>query len=131
MRNKFENEDKRTKEPFRKIRVIAAGLAFAIRNEWPVAYKVVLSIVFLGLGVFLHDWRDYLIVFLATALVLVAELFNTAIEGICDYLTSEQDERIKVIKDVSAAAVGVSLAAWIAVLILWANLVIVPMLFPG
>jgi diacylglycerol kinase (ATP) len=45
---------------------------------------------------------------LATGFVWVAELFNTAIEKIMDFITVEQNPRIRYIKDVSAAAVLVS-----------------------
>jgi diacylglycerol kinase (ATP) len=41
-------------------------------------------------------------------LVWIAELFNTAIEKIMDFITIKQDPRIRYIKDVSAAAVLVS-----------------------
>lgn len=37
--------------------------------------------------------------------VLAAEIFNTAIEKICDLIHPEFDERIRFIKDVSAGAV--------------------------
>lgn len=42
---------------------------------------------------------------LAAALVITMEMFNTAIEKLCDYLQPERDSRIGVIKDISAAAV--------------------------
>lgn len=41
-------------------------------------------------------------------LVLSLELINTAVEKLCDVVTEERDERIRVIKDVSAASVLVS-----------------------
>ncbi|GAC1451373.1 MAG: diacylglycerol kinase family protein [Chitinophagaceae bacterium] len=47
----------------------------------------------------------FLFVIVAIGLVWVAELFNTAIEQLCDMVCTEQEPRIKFIKDVSAAAV--------------------------
>ena len=41
-------------------------------------------------------------------LVWLAEMFNTAIEKIMDFITVKQDSRIRYIKNVSAAAVFVS-----------------------
>lgn len=41
-------------------------------------------------------------------LVFSLELINTAVEKLCDAVTEETDDRIRVIKDVSAAAVLVS-----------------------
>jgi diacylglycerol kinase (ATP) len=56
----------------------------------------------------------FLFVVIAIGLVWMAELFNTAIEKLCDMVCPEQDPRIKFIKDVSAAAVLV--AAIIAII---------------
>lgn len=42
--------------------------------------------------------------------VWVAEIFNTAIEKAMDFMSTESDSRIKVIKDLSAAAVLVAAA---------------------
>ncbi len=48
---------------------------------------------------------EILILLIVTGLVWVAELFNTAIERIMDFVSSETHPSIKVIKDISAAAV--------------------------
>ena len=41
---------------------------------------------------------------------------HPAIEALCDFVEPRHDERIKVVKDVAAAAVGVAILAWIIVL---------------
>jgi diacylglycerol kinase (ATP) len=51
---------------------------------------------------------------LAVGFVWVAEIFNTAIEKMMDFISVDKDDRIKTIKDLSAAAVLV--AALIAVI---------------
>ncbi len=48
---------------------------------------------------------ETIVVAICISAVWTAELFNTAIEKLCDLVTKERDERIKFIKDVSAAAV--------------------------
>jgi diacylglycerol kinase len=48
------------------------------------------------------------------ALVLTAEMINTAIEKLSDIVSPQKNERIRVIKDISAAAV--LLSAFIAVI---------------
>jgi diacylglycerol kinase (ATP) len=45
----------------------------------------------------------------AVALILVVELLNTAIEKLADRLTLERDPQIGRVKDISSAAVGVTL----------------------
>jgi diacylglycerol kinase (ATP) len=47
----------------------------------------------------------FLFVVIAIGLVWMAELFNTAIEQLCDMVCPEQHPQIKFIKDISAAAV--------------------------
>jgi diacylglycerol kinase (ATP) len=55
--------------------------------------------------------------------VMVVELLNTAIEKLCDRVTSEQDSAIGRIKDMGSAAVGLSLlsagAIWLWVVFDW------------
>ncbi|NCB23474.1 MAG: ArsR family transcriptional regulator [Deltaproteobacteria bacterium] len=36
-------------------------------------------------------------------MVLVAELFNSAIEALCDFIETAENQKIKVIKDIAAA----------------------------
>lgn len=45
---------------------------------------------------------------LAAGMVLVAELFNTAVEALADHLHPEQHPEIQVVKDVAAGAVLVA-----------------------
>jgi undecaprenol kinase/diacylglycerol kinase (ATP) len=59
---------------------------------------------FLGFFVSLKPIEWALILF-AIAMVLAAELMNTAIENVCDFISPELDPRIKKIKDISAACV--------------------------
>jgi len=48
---------------------------------------------------------EAIILVFAVALVWAAEIFNTAIEKTIDFISTHQDERIRVIKDLAAAAV--------------------------
>lgn len=53
--------------------------------------------------------------------VLVAEIFNTAIEKICDIIQPEFDKRIGFIKDISAGAVTLMaiLSVIVGILVYW------------
>ena len=64
----------------------------------------------------MRAWVDLLLTLVVTALVLVAEILNSAIEALCDFVEMRHNEKIKVIKDIAAAAVGISIFAWLAVL---------------
>ena len=64
-----------------------------------------------GLGVVLQiSAIEWLFVAGCSMLVLSMELVNTAIENVCDLISTEFNPLIKVIKDVAAAAVLVSAA---------------------
>jgi diacylglycerol kinase (ATP) len=51
---------------------------------------------------------EWIFIIMAIAMVWTAELFNTAIEALCDMIMLEKHPKIKFIKDVAAAAVLVS-----------------------
>jgi len=104
--------------PLKKLKVILAGLRYTVLTDFTVAYKLVLTIPVLAGCFFLRDSIDAILIIVATALVLTAEILNSAIEAICDFIEPKINPRIKIIKDVSAAAVGVAIAAWSIVMVL-------------
>lgn len=116
MPNKFlAKEHQAQYAPFRKVRHACHGLWFAIANDFSVAYKAVVSVIALVLSALYSEFVDVIIILMATGLVLMAEIFNTAIEAICDYFETGYDEKIGAIKDLAAAAAGVSIVVWVAV----------------
>ncbi len=117
MRNKFLGQGEGGYHPIRKIQVCLSGLRYAIRYDFSVAYKVYLSLVMLLICFFLRQWIDFLLVMAATGLMLIAEMFNSAIEALCDFIETNENEKIKVIKDISAAAAGISILLWVVVLV--------------
>lgn len=116
MRNKFLDQGEPGYHPIRKIKVCFSGLRYAMRYDMSVAYKVYLSLPLLFMCIILNRWIDVLLVMAATGLVLIAEMFNSAIEALCDFIETNENEKIKVIKDISAAATGISILIWVAVL---------------
>ncbi len=55
---------------------------------------------------------------LSTGMMITAELFNTAIEAICDFMKTDYDMEIGIIKDVAAAATGVAIFVWVLVVVI-------------
>lgn len=51
---------------------------------------------------------EWVAVIICMGLVISSEILNTCIEKVCDLYTTENDERIRVIKDLAAGAVLVS-----------------------
>ncbi|NDY55728.1 diacylglycerol kinase [Desulfovibrio sulfodismutans] len=116
MRNKFLGTGVPGYNPLRKLAVIFSGLRFAIIYDLSVAYKVVLSFGVLVAAFLLRAWMDFLLIFVATGLMLIAEIFNSTIEAVCDYLQSAEDRKIGAIKDMAAASAGIAIFLWIVVL---------------
>jgi diacylglycerol kinase (ATP) len=116
MRNKFLETGEAGFHPIRKIRVVLSGLHFATRYDFSVTYKLFLSVAVLGVFFVFRQWVDFLLMAAATAMMLQAELFNSAIEAVCDFITTEENHKVKVIKDISAAAAGICILLWAVIL---------------
>jgi diacylglycerol kinase (ATP) len=72
-------------------------------NAWIHGFATVF--VLLISFIFKISGLDLIAILFAIALVLIAEMFNTAIEKIMDHLSPAQHPSVKVIKDIAAAAV--------------------------
>jgi diacylglycerol kinase (ATP) len=112
------DDTRRKFNPPRKLRVFFSGLKLAVWRDFSVAYKMFLSLIVLGTSFWLREWVDFLLILVVTGLLLVAEIFNTAIEEICDYLQPNYDPRIGAIKDIASTAVGMSILIWLCTLLL-------------
>ena len=71
-----------------------------IRVHFAIASLVMLAAVYLELSIL-----NILVLVLAIAMVMLAEMINTAIEFFCDAITLDHNEYIGYAKDVSAGAV--------------------------
>ena len=117
MRNKFLGQGEYGYHPIRKIKICLSGLRYAIRYDFSVAYKIYLSLSMLLVCFFFRQWVDLFLIMAATSLVIIAEMFNSAIEALCDFIETNENEKIKVIKDISAAATGIAILLWVVVLV--------------
>ena len=116
MRHKFLGTGEPGYHPLRKIRTVFSGLRYAVLYDWSVTYKLILSAVVLVLAFVFRQWLDVLLILLATAFVIAAEIFNSAIEAICDFMETRENPKIKVIKDMAAAAVGIAMLVWMVII---------------
>ena len=117
MRHKFLGTGEPGYHPLRKLRTVFSGLRYAVVYDFSVAYKLILSTLVLATAFFLRAWVDFLLILVVTAFVLTAEIFNSAIEALCDFVETSHNDKIKVIKDMAAAAVGISILVWLVVLV--------------
>ncbi|MBD3810339.1 MAG: diacylglycerol kinase [Sulfuricurvum sp.] len=104
MKNKFLETGEHGYHPLCKFKVILTGLRFAVLYDFSVMYKIILSLLIL-IPVFMYrEWIDVAIIILATGVMIASEVFNTAIEAICDFMETSYNEKIGMIKDISATA---------------------------
>ena len=93
-----------------------------LKSERNFQIEVFALLVNLFLIVFLKlNTVDAAIILIVSFSVLSLEILNTAIEKVCDIIQPEFDLRIKVIKDISAAAVVLMALASVVVgvLVYW------------
>ena len=101
----------------RKIRIFLSGLKTAMRHDRSVALQMIISLIVLAISFWLREWFDFAFILVITGYMLITEIFNSAIEAICDYLQPQHDPHIGAIKDIAAAAVGISVLIWLAALL--------------
>ncbi len=116
MRNRLLGTGDPGIHPLRKMRTIASGLRYSVLHDFSVAWKLAASLPVLVGALFFRAWLDALLIIVVTAVVLMAEIFNSAIEALCDFVEPQHDEKIGIIKDMAAAAVGIVMFTWLLVL---------------
>ena len=82
------------------------GFISSFKTERNMKIHVLAMILVVALGFYLKlNLIEWCIITIIIALVLTAELFNTAIETIVDMVSPEKNPNAKLAKDISAAAV--------------------------
>ena len=109
--------DTRKNQPFlARLRFALAGLTHGLRTEQSLkAQALALLLVLVALTILRPAPLWWALVILASAGVLAAELFNTAIERLADHLHPELHPQIRVVKDCAAAGVLVIVAGSVGV----------------
>ncbi|WP_328800357.1 diacylglycerol kinase family protein [Paenibacillus sp. LX16] len=105
------------RQPWRMtFRYAAEGVMYALRTQVNMRIHVVVALLVIVAGLTLHISRlDWLFVCVAIVIVIVAELFNTAVEAAVDLISPDIHPLAKAAKDTAAGAV--LLAAVFAVII--------------
>lgn len=103
----------------RRVSCAMAGIRSALQSERSLRTQMMFAAAVLPALLILRPaliWWG--LVGLTVALVLAAELFNTALENLIDHVHPEQHPRIKVVKDCAAGAVLVLSvgAVWVGLL---------------
>lgn len=89
-----------------------SGIRQVFRSEHNMWIHLSLAIISIALGIFLKiSNAEWIALVIVIALVVIAELFNTAIEKTIDFISTERHPQIKQIKDIAAGAVLIAAAA--------------------
>lgn len=89
----------------KKFKAAFDGIITALKDK-SIQIQCILGAITFLIGYLFHlNYGQWIRVLLCIALVLAAEIFNTCIERLCDFVQPEYDLKIKKIKDMSAAAV--------------------------
>ena len=107
------------------------GFFGAVCSEGHLRFPLVAAVYVLVFSSFYNfTAAQWAVLIILIALVIAAELVNTAIEDTCDAVTTEQNEHIRRAKDMAAGAVLVLsiAAAAIAVIFFW-NLEVIKNIF--
>ncbi len=109
----MENNDYKNKKGyFRSLKHAIRGLGSIFKTQRNARLILVIAICVLAASqVFKISVFEFLIVLLTIGLVFVAEIFNTMVEETVNLITGEYHEKVKLLKDMAAAAV------WLACLI--------------
>lgn len=85
------------------------GVIYSIKSERNMKIHITAAVGILLLSLFYNLTRqEFLLVCLTIAIVIICELFNTAVEVLVDIITDIYHPKAKIIKDVAAGAVLVS-----------------------
>lgn len=86
-----------------------SGIIYSIRKERNMKLHIMAAVLVLLFSFIYGITRfDFLIICLTIALVLICELFNTAVEMIMDIVMDIYHPKVKIIKDIAAGAVLIS-----------------------
>jgi len=95
---------------FRKLihsfRYAFSGLCTLLKGEQNARIHLLAFVLAVIAGIVLkismHEW---IVVILASGLVFTAEITNTSIENLADFVSPEKNQKIKKVKDLAAASV--------------------------
>ena len=93
----------------KSFRFAIKGIKTLIKNEHNARIHIVALICVIGLGFFFNiSLTEWIAITIVSGLVILTELLNTAVERLSDFIESDWNERIGIIKDYCAGAVLIS-----------------------
>ena len=104
------------KKQLKSFKAAFVGIYNAVKSEGHLRFHLVAAFYVIVFSLFYDlSKAQWSILLLLIGAIIAAELFNTAVENVCDLVTKDYDRHIKNAKDCSAAAVLVLSAAAVVV----------------
>jgi diacylglycerol kinase len=110
------------KNRFKAFDFAFSGIHLAFKSEKNLQLQLIIAVFVIAAGFYFSILKEeWIAILLCITIVIALEMFNSAVEKLCDLYSKEQDQKIKYIKDVCAGAVlfGSVLAAIIGGLVFW------------
>ena len=99
--------------------IAISGMFFLLKNEDSIKVQSLFFLLFIFLGYYFEITKnEWIIHIILIGFILTAEALNTVAEKICDFINPKYDNRIKLIKDISAGAVSFAVISSLIVLII-------------
>ena len=99
--------------------IAISGMFFLLKNEDSIKVQSLFFLLFNFLGYYFEITKnEWIIHIILIGFILTAEALNTVAEKICDFINPKYDDRIKLIKDISAGAVSFAVISSLIVLII-------------
>ena len=99
--------------------IAISGMFFLLKNEDSIKVQSLFFLLFIFLGYYFEITKnEWIIHIILIGFILTAEALNTVAEKICDFINPKYDDRIKLIKDISAGAVSFAVISSLIVLII-------------
>jgi len=114
-KKKNENEEKQTLEEFKKGNFIDAwvnafnGIIYAVTTQRNIKWQLLIAVVVMLISLLFNLSRaEFLCLMFTVILIILAEMFNTAIETVVDLYTDLYHPKAKIAKDVAAGGVVIT-----------------------
>ena len=109
------------KKRFKSFTFAFNGLGILLKEEHNSRIHLIASVVAITAAIlFKLNTFEWIAIIFSIGLVITVEIINTVIENVADFISPGKNEKIKKIKDLSAAAVLISsITAFITALIIF------------
>ena len=95
------------------------GMFFLLKNEEAIKVQSFVFLIIIALGFYFEiTSKEWIIHIILIGFILTTEALNTVAEKICDLINPKYNERIKLIKDISAGAVSFAVLSSLIILLI-------------